>query len=109
MKCDDDTFVRIDTVMNEVKKIRHGRSLYIGNINHYHKPLQNGKWAVTYEEWPEEDYPPYVNGPGYVISSDVAESIVSDFEQHKLRLLKMEDVSMGMWVETREGWSMFTA
>nr|GLL33905.1 pentatricopeptide repeat-containing protein At1g05670, mitochondrial isoform X1 [Ipomoea trifida] len=73
MKCDDDTFVRIDAVMNEVKKIRHGRSLYIGNINHYHKPLQNGKWAVTYE------------------------------------LFKMEDVSLGMWVETREGWSMFTA
>nr|GMD25840.1 hydroxyproline O-galactosyltransferase GALT6-like [Ipomoea batatas] len=99
MKCDDDTFVRIDAVMNEVKKIRHGRSLYIGNINYYHKPLRNGKWAVTYEEWPEEDYPPYANGPGYVISSDVAESIVSDFEQHKLRLFKMEDVSMGMWVE----------
>nr|GMD28762.1 hydroxyproline O-galactosyltransferase GALT6-like [Ipomoea batatas] len=99
MKCDDDTFVRIDAVMNEVKKIRHGRSLYIGNINYYHKPLRNGKWAVTYEEWPEEDYPPYANGPGYVISSDVAESIVSDFERHKLRLFKMEDVSMGMWVE----------
>ncbi|CAH9093095.1 unnamed protein product [Cuscuta europaea] len=99
MKCDDDTFVRIDAVMNEVKKVRHGRSLYVGNINYYHKPLRHGKWAVTYEEWPEEDYPPYANGPGYVISTDIAQSIVSDFEQHKLRLFKMEDVSMGMWVE----------
>lgn len=99
MKCDDDTFVRVDAVMKEVKKIPHSRSLYIGNINYYHRPLRHGKWAVTYEEWPEEEYPPYANGPGYVMSSDIAYSIVTDFEKHKLRLFKMEDVSMGMWVE----------
>ncbi|XP_010934169.1 hydroxyproline O-galactosyltransferase GALT6 isoform X1 [Elaeis guineensis] len=99
MKCDDDTFVRVNAVMNEVKKVPSGRSLYVGNINYYHKPLREGKWAVTYEEWPEEDYPPYANGPGYVVSSDIASFIVSEFEKQKLRLFKMEDVSMGMWVE----------
>ncbi|KAG1368803.1 hydroxyproline O-galactosyltransferase GALT6 [Cocos nucifera] len=99
MKCDDDTFVRVDAVMSEVKKIPSGRSLYMGNINYHHKPLRQGKWAVTYEEWPEEDYPPYANGPGYVVSSDISSFIVSEFEKQKLRLFKMEDVSMGMWVE----------
>ncbi|KAL3654164.1 hypothetical protein CASFOL_003845 [Castilleja foliolosa] len=99
MKCDDDTFVKIDAVMMEVNKIRNDRSFYIGNINYYHKPLRHGKWAVTYEEWLEEDYPPYANGPGYIVSSDIAQYIVSEFEKHKLRLFKMEDVSMGMWVE----------
>uniref|UniRef100_A0A7C9CJA2 Hexosyltransferase n=1 Tax=Opuntia streptacantha TaxID=393608 RepID=A0A7C9CJA2_OPUST len=99
MKCDDDTFVRVDAVMKEAKKVPQGRNLYVGNINYYHKPLRQGKWAVTYEEWPEEDYPPYANGPGYILSSDVAYFIVSEFEKHKLRLFKMEDVSMGMWVE----------
>lgn len=49
MKCDDDTFVRVDSVMKEVKKIPSGRSLYVGNMNYYHKPLRSGKWAVTYE------------------------------------------------------------
>lgn len=49
MKCDDDTFVRLDAVMDEVKKVPEGKSLYIGNINYYHKPLRYGKWAVTYE------------------------------------------------------------
>ncbi|KAL6571870.1 Hydroxyproline O-galactosyltransferase galt4 [Orobanche hederae] len=63
MKCDDDTFVRINAMMMEVNKIQSGKSCYIGNINYYHKPLRHGKWAVTYE------------------------------------LFKMEDVSMGMWVE----------
>ncbi|XP_022727197.1 hydroxyproline O-galactosyltransferase GALT4-like [Durio zibethinus] len=98
MKCDDDTFVRVDSVIKEAKKFGD-KSLYIGNMNYYHKPLRNGKWAVTYEEWPEEDYPPYANGPGYIVSSDIAQFIVAEFEKHKLRLFKMEDVSMGMWVE----------
>ncbi|CAK8561570.1 unnamed protein product [Lathyrus sativus] len=99
MKCDDDTFVRVDSIMNEVRKVGIGRSLYIGNMNYHHTPLRHGKWAVTYEEWTEEEYPTYANGPGYVISSDIAQSIVSNFEEHRLKLFKMEDVSMGMWVE----------
>ncbi|KAL6534358.1 Hydroxyproline O-galactosyltransferase galt5 [Orobanche hederae] len=99
MKGDDDTFVRVDAIINEAKKVPEGRSLNIGNINYYHKPLRSGKWAVTYEEWPEEDYPTYANGPGYIISSDIANSVLSDFEKHNLRLFKMEDVSVGMWVE----------
>ncbi|KAF2316014.1 hypothetical protein GH714_040809 [Hevea brasiliensis] len=99
MKGDDDTFFRVDAVIDEARKVPEGRSSYVGNINYYHKPLRYGKWAVTYEEWPEEDYPPYANGPGYILSSDIAQFIVSEFERHKLRLFKMEDVSMGMWVE----------
>ncbi|KAG8379084.1 hypothetical protein BUALT_Bualt07G0051400 [Buddleja alternifolia] len=99
MKGDDDTFVRVDAIISEAKKVPENKSLYIGNINYYHKPLRSGKWAVTYEEWPEEAYPPYANGPGYIISSDIANFILSDFENHKLRLFKMEDVSVGMWVE----------
>lgn len=49
MKCDDDTFVRVDAVIKEINKIPKNKSLYVGNINYYHKPLRNGKWAVTYE------------------------------------------------------------
>ncbi|CAN6903544.1 unnamed protein product [Brassica oleracea] len=99
MKCDDDTFVRVDAVIQEAEKVKGRDNLYIGNINFYHKPLRTGKWAVTYEEWPEEYYPPYANGPGYILSYDIAKFIVDDFEQQRLRLFKMEDVSMGIWVE----------
>ncbi|KAI9126379.1 hypothetical protein K1719_002800 [Acacia pycnantha] len=99
MKCDDDTFVRVDSIIGEARKVSRDRSFYIGNINYHHRPLRHGKWAVTYEEWLEEEYPPYANGPGYIVSSDIAEFIVSEFEKHRLNLFKMEDVSMGMWVE----------
>ena len=49
MKCDDDTLVRLDSVVAEIKKVPSGRSLYIGSMNIQHKPLRHGKWAVTYE------------------------------------------------------------
>ena len=49
MKGDDDTFVRVDAVLAEARKVPNDRSFYIGNINYYHKPLRHGKWAVTYE------------------------------------------------------------
>ncbi|KZV51030.1 Galactosyltransferase family protein isoform 1 [Dorcoceras hygrometricum] len=99
MKCDDDTFIRIDTVLKEIAGTSPARSLYLGNLNLLHRPLRTGKWAVSYEEWPEEIYPPYANGPGYVVSSDIAKYIVTQHQNHSLRLFKMEDVSMGMWVE----------
>ncbi|KAK6931159.1 Galectin, carbohydrate recognition domain [Dillenia turbinata] len=99
MKCDDDTFVRVDAVDEGLRNVKDGNSLYVGNINYYHQALRRGKWAVTFEEWPEQVYPPYANGPGYIVSSDIAEFIISEFENHRLRLFKMEDVSMGMWVE----------
>ncbi|XP_059665809.1 hydroxyproline O-galactosyltransferase GALT2 [Cornus florida] len=99
MKCDDDTFIRVDTVLKEIQGVSSKRSLYMGNLNLLHRPLRSGKWAVTYEEWPEAVYPPYANGPGYIISSDIAKFIISQHVNRRLRLFKMEDVSMGMWVE----------
>lgn len=49
MKCDDDTFVRVDTVLKELGGVSSGKSLYMGNLNLLHRPLRTGKWAVTYE------------------------------------------------------------
>ncbi|XP_042953335.1 hydroxyproline O-galactosyltransferase GALT6-like isoform X3 [Carya illinoinensis] len=108
MKCDDDTFVRVDAVFNDTKKMPEVRRLYIGYINYYHKPLRYGKWAAAFEDWPEEDYLPYANGPGYILSSDSTLYSIRTFFlirgclgqiTHKLSMFKMEDVSMGMWVE----------
>ncbi|GMQ10403.1 hypothetical protein CsSME_00053415 [Camellia sinensis var. sinensis] len=99
MKCDDDTFVRVDTVMQEVKKVPDGKSFYMGNINYNFKAFRYGKWGVRIEEWPEAVYPPFANGPAYIVSSDIARFVVSEYEKHKLKLFRMEDASMGMWVE----------
>ncbi|KAL3585050.1 hypothetical protein D5086_011917 [Populus alba] len=86
MKCDDDTFVRVDTVLKEIDRTSPNKSLYMGNLNLLHRPLRNGKWAVTFEEWPEEVYPPYANGPGYVISTDIAKFVIAQHGKRSLRL-----------------------
>ncbi|CAI5983908.1 unnamed protein product [Closterium sp. NIES-65] len=98
MKVDDDNFVRLDAVFDEIRFANHASGLYMGNINEFHKPLREGKWAVSEEEWPETNYPPYANGPGYIITRDIADFIVRMKEYKMLRIFKMEDVSMGMWV-----------
>lgn len=49
MKGDDDTFVRVDAVIEAATARKDGRSLYIGNMNYFHEPLRSGKWTVTYE------------------------------------------------------------
>ncbi|GAB2215687.1 hypothetical protein Droror1_Dr00020082 [Drosera rotundifolia] len=49
-----------------------------------------------FREWPEEYYLPYSDGAGYILSSDIAQFIISEFKKGKLR---REDVSMGMWVQ----------
>lgn len=99
MKCDDDTFIRLDMVLKQIQTIPPKKSLYMGNLNLLHRPLRHGKWAVSYEEWPEAVYPPYANGPAYAISTDVARFIGQQYRSRNLRLFKMEDVSMGMWIQ----------
>lgn len=49
MKCDDDTFIRVDTILKELDGVSTEKSLYMGNLNLLHRPLRTGKWAVTYE------------------------------------------------------------
>eukprot|EP00250_Pteridium_aquilinum_P007787 c17438_g1_i1 orf=290-2386(+) len=99
MKCDDDTFIRVDAVLDELKVVSQAESLYMGNLNMFHRPLRTGKWAVTFEEWPDEEYPTYANGPGYIITRKIASFIVMQNKKKALELFKMEDVSMGLWVK----------
>jgi hypothetical protein len=40
----------------------------------------------NFQDWVEEEYPPYADGPGYIISSDIAQYITSEFEWQKLKV-----------------------
>jgi hypothetical protein len=42
--------------------------------------------VLVSQEWSEEVYPAYANGPGYVISSDIADFIMSEFTKQDLRV-----------------------
>ncbi|KAG8062163.1 hypothetical protein GUJ93_ZPchr0003g16577 [Zizania palustris] len=85
MKCDGDTFVRVDSGIANLKKIPYGKSFYLGNINYYHRPLTG----------PAKRTRPTPMVPGYIVSSDIANFVVSETEREKGRLNKA--VQDGGW------------
>ncbi|KAJ7530163.1 hypothetical protein O6H91_15G082500 [Diphasiastrum complanatum] len=101
MKTDDDTFVRVDEVLARVYGSRGTGALLYGYITHNDKPHRdkNNKWYISEEEWSLPMYPPWAHGPGYIISNDIAKFIVKMRSNKALKLFKLEDVAMGIWIE----------
>ena len=56
------------------------------------------KWFVSWELYPHPTYPPYVNGPSYLLSGHLVNSAVS-VSKH-IRYLPIEDVYVGMLMKT---------
>ncbi|XP_065863890.1 hydroxyproline O-galactosyltransferase GALT3 [Euphorbia lathyris] len=100
MKTDDDAFVRIDEVLSSLKGKASNNLLY-GLISFDSSPdrEKDSKWYISSEEWPHSTYPPWAHGPGYIISRDIAKFIVQGHKERKLKLFKLEDVAMGIWIE----------
>ncbi|CAA6653912.1 unnamed protein product [Spirodela intermedia] len=100
MKTDDDAFVRIDEVISSLRKSRRTGLLY-GLISFDSNPHrdQESKWFISEEEWPDDSYPPWAHGPGYIISQDIAEFVVNGHQGLSLQMFKLEDVAMGIWIE----------
>ncbi|WVZ74898.1 hypothetical protein U9M48_023014 [Paspalum notatum var. saurae] len=100
MKTDDDAFVRVDEIQSTVKRLNISHGLLYGRINSDSGPHRNpeSKWYISLEEWPEEKYPPWAHGPGYVVSQDIARAINTWYKASRLKMFKLEDVAMGIWV-----------
>ncbi|KAJ4843891.1 hypothetical protein Tsubulata_025941 [Turnera subulata] len=100
MKTDDDAFVRIDEVLATLKGKAPNGLLY-GLISFDSSPHRDAdsKWYISTEEWPHASYPPWAHGPGYIISRDIAKFIVRGHQGRDLKLFKLEDVAMGIWIE----------
>lgn len=101
MKTDDDTFVRVDEVLSLLNKTEKKKGILYGSIEFDSQPHRdpNDKWYISTEEWPHPSYPPWAHGPGYIISKDIANFIVQGHFNSNLKLFKLEDVSMGIWIE----------
>ncbi|XP_026381302.1 beta-1,3-galactosyltransferase GALT1-like [Papaver somniferum] len=100
MKTDDDAFVRVDEVLSSLNRINVTQGLLYGLINSDSRPHRDtdSKWYITPEEWPEETYPPWAHGPGYVVSSDIAKTVYNSHTKGQLKMFKLEDVAMGIWI-----------
>ncbi|KAK8533923.1 hypothetical protein V6N12_047325 [Hibiscus sabdariffa] len=100
MKTDDDAFVRVDEVLATVNKENLKNGMLYGLINYDAQPHRNAysKWYISPEEYPERTYPPWAHGPGYVVSNDIAKAVHRKHKQGSLRMIKLEDVAMGVWI-----------
>ncbi|XP_015956920.1 beta-1,3-galactosyltransferase GALT1 isoform X2 [Arachis duranensis] len=106
MKTDDDSFVRVDQVLDNLYRINVDHGLLYGLINSDSRPHRSAdsKWYISREEWSEETYPPWAHGPGYVVSHDIASMVYKKYTQGQLKMFKLEDVAMGIWIsEMKKG------
>lgn len=101
MKTDDDAFVRVDEVLSSLSRLNATRGLLYGRINSDSQPHRSveSKWYISPEEWPEEKYPPWAHGPGYVVSFDIAKALSRQHRKGRLKMFKLEDVAMGIWID----------
>ncbi|XP_057486565.1 beta-1,3-galactosyltransferase GALT1-like [Actinidia eriantha] len=100
MKTDDDSFVRVDEVLASLTRINATHGLLYGLINSDSHPHRNpdSKWYISQEEWADDNYPPWAHGPGYVVSRDIAKAVYKKHKKGHLKMFKLEDVAMGIWI-----------
>ena len=95
LKCDTDTFVRLDSLAKELSKRKTTKNFYWGYFAGSNKPTMQGKWPE--HKWFLCDYYlPYAVGGGYVISSNLVHRLAVNSDG--LQLYVCEDVSVGVWL-----------
>ncbi|XP_051493135.1 beta-1,3-galactosyltransferase 6 [Apus apus] len=94
LKADDDTFVRLDVLVEELSA-KEPRRLYWGFFSGRGRVKSGGKWKES--AWVLCDhYLPYALGGGYVISADLVRYL--RLSRDYLNMWQSEDVSLGVWL-----------
>nr|XP_048278911.1 LOW QUALITY PROTEIN: beta-1,3-galactosyltransferase 5-like [Myodes glareolus] len=96
MKTDSDMFVNVGYLTDLLLKKNKTSSFFTGYIKSNELPIRqkSSKWFVSKSEYPQDKYPPFCSGTGYIFSRDVASKVynVSD----SVPFLKLEDVFVGL-------------
>lgn len=105
MKADDDSVIEIPMLMEALKHLP-AHKLYMGRPRENSKVIRpHGKratekyaqkWTVTKEEYAHDTFPPYMGGPGYILSYDLAKNAVKVINDPKHKPFKFEDVNIGI-------------
>jgi hypothetical protein len=124
MKCDDDSFVRLEMLISSIldyyslnSKCSHSgpkgqcqwnpRPFLMGKITHFRNALApfggsearfNMSTKLTLSESVNGFKPRCPQGVGYVLSRPLASAIVTSIDSGHLRFLQAEDQSIGVWV-----------
>lgn len=98
MKTDSDMFVNTEYLIYKLLKpeIKPKRNYFTGNNMRGFGPNRNknSKWYMSPELYPDEKYPTFCSGTGYVFSGDLARKIYQ--ASLGIRHLHLEDVYVGI-------------
>ncbi|XP_057622148.1 beta-1,3-galactosyltransferase 5-like [Chionomys nivalis] len=96
MKTDSDVFVNVGYLTDLLLKKNKTSRFFTGYIKSNDLPIRkkSSKWFVSKFEYPQDKYPPFCSGTGYVFSSDVASKVYNVSES--VPFLKLEDVFVGL-------------
>lgn len=94
MKVDEDSFVRVDKILDELLSKPQER-LYWGFFDGRAHVKRSGKWSETGFVLCDR-YLPYALGGGYVISKDLVTYVANNADL--LKQFNSEDVSLGTWL-----------
>ncbi|XP_068422474.1 beta-1,3-galactosyltransferase 2 [Clinocottus analis] len=95
MKVDADAFVNVFYLLGRLRS-SPGRGFITGSVISDGRPRResHSKWRVSKELYPEDSFPSYVSGAGYVFSTDLAPRI--SWASRFVRVIPLEDVYVGL-------------
>ena len=95
MNLDSDMFVNVFRLVQRLEKAPR-RNFAEGHLKSYTRPNRSRKykWYTPVEMYPEKWYPPYLNGPAYVMSGDLPGRIFN--ESMHVRYLPWDDAFVGL-------------
>ncbi|XP_072354208.1 beta-1,3-galactosyltransferase 5-like [Scyliorhinus torazame] len=95
MKTDSDMFVNVD-YLAELLLGMNRTNIFTGFVMRNLGPVRDisSKWFISEQEYPQEKYPSFCSGTGYVLSADVANRVwnISGI----IPYFKLEDVYIGL-------------
>ncbi len=95
LKTDDDVYINMPIVLQEMKELRPRERLYWGRFSCHNPPMEYGQWKEHRWHWCDVYYP-YAYGGMYVLTYDVVTLVAENAPF--LQLYSCEDVSLGMWL-----------
>ncbi|XP_043078360.1 beta-1,3-galactosyltransferase 1 [Puntigrus tetrazona] len=96
MKVDSDMFINPENLMSLLLSPNTPRENYITGYLMLDRPVvrdKSSKWYVAEELYPEQKYPTYLQGMGYVFSNDLPEKIVEISKE--VKPFNIEDAYVG--------------
>jgi hypothetical protein len=90
LKIDDHVFVNMFNLLNVLFEMPFHPAYILGYVRFHEKVLRTGRWGVLPEQWSTSQYPIFIAGPAYVISTDLVEQLY--FASYHVPFFWLEDV-----------------